>query len=281
MLSSACLPHRPGALWYYIRCMDVWLEQLIAHEVRYFTMVSTLEKTPCAWFLIGSEVTDYHDANRALHLRDDGRGPEAVAREVVSYFRARGLIPVADVDPEAEAQGIGAALRWLGITPVLEDRLLMRYPHNTPPLLPERGVEVRRIPNETGAGESVVWIETALADDADTEAADLWRTVLEHEARQASCRLYLGLLDGQPAGACDLFSAEGWGRIDSVATYPRFRRRGVASALVARSIADSLALGNAVTYLFTEGGGSAEQVYARLGFEPWGVNVLRRHIGRS
>src|SRR5689334_1606174 len=111
------------------------LEKLLAHEARFFTMVASVEQTPHAWFLHGPELPDYHDANHALRLRDDGRGPESIAREVLAYYRSRGLPPVADVDAAAEAQGIGAALRRLGVTPVIGDTLLMRYGTSEPPTL--------------------------------------------------------------------------------------------------------------------------------------------------
>jgi GNAT superfamily N-acetyltransferase len=256
------------------------LEKLNAHEVRYFAMVAAAEKTPVAWFLHSPELPDYWDANHALHLRDDGRGPEAIVREIVAYYRARGLRPVADVDLIAEAQGIGFALRRRGVLPVIGDTLLMRYPRAERPVLPERGVEVRVVPNETGAGEARLWVETAMCEAEGEEDTPMWLRVAEYEARlpDTECRLYLGLRDGRPAGVCDLFFADGWGRIESVVTRPEWRRHGVASALVARAVGDSLAMGNAVTYLFAEAGGAGEQVYRRLGFVPWALNPLRRHL---
>lgn len=255
------------------------LEQLLEHEARYFTMVAALEKTPCAWFLHGPELPTYRDANHALHLRDDGRGPEAVVQEIIATYRGRGLPVVADVDAIAEAQGIGMALRRQGVMPVIGDTLLMRYLPSEPPAPRPNNVEIRVVPNETGLGEAREWIETAVSDEEPgTEEEAMWRGVSEREARFTDCRLYLGLIDGQPAGACDLFAAGGWGRVETVVTRPEFRRRGVASALVTRAVADSLAMGNSVTYLYTDLGGAGEQVYTRLGFTAWGVNFQHRHL---
>ena len=255
------------------------LAKLISHEARYFTMVAQLEKTPCAWFLHGPDLAEDRDANHALRLRDDGRGPEAVAREVFAYYRARGLRPVADIDFIAEAQGIGSALRRLGVTPVIGNTLLMRYASASPPTLPERGITVQVVPNETGAGEARLWVETVMSVE-DGEDAPIWRKVTERESRlpATECRLYLGLVDNRPAGTCDLFFADNWGRIETVVTHPELRRRGVASAVVAQAVTDSLALDNTVTYLFTEAGGAGEQVYRKLGFVPWSLNPLRRHL---
>lgn len=256
------------------------LETLLAHEARYFQMVATVEKTPFAWFLYGPELPDYRDANHALRLRDDGRGPDAIAREVVAYYRSRGLAVTADVDAVAEAQGIGAALRRLGVMSLIGDTRLMRYPSAEAPVPKPAEVEIRVVPNATETPDVRAWIETVLCDDIGTPRESLWRGVTEREARVPECTLYLGLVNGEPAGACDLFSADGWGRIESVTTRPEFRRRGVASALVARAVADSLQRGNTETYLFTEAGGAGEQVYTRLGFASWGVNVLHRHLLR-
>ncbi|HLV81589.1 MAG TPA: GNAT family N-acetyltransferase, partial [Chthonomonadaceae bacterium] len=256
--------------------MEDWLDKLIAHEARYFAFLAQREETPCALFLTSSERPDYHDANRALRLRDDGRGPETVAREVIAYFRARGRTVVVDVDAVAEAQGIGAALRRLGVTPLVGANLLMRYPLDRPPQGLPGPVEVRVVPDDRETEAARLWIEMQMSDLAGDKEEAMWRAVAEHEARSPDCRLYLGRLNGEPAGACDLFAAEGWGRIDSVVTRLPMRRRGVASALVAQAVADSLQMDHEVTYLFAEAGGAGESVYTRLGFEVWQRDPLRR-----
>ncbi len=257
--------------------MKIPLDNLIEHEVGYLRMVAECVRTPFAWFLEGPDIPEYRDANHALRLRDDGRGPGAVAREVITYFRSRGRTPVADVDAVAEAQGIGIALRRLGITPFIGDYLLMRYVAEPPPNISERGIHVDRIPNETGRAEAHEWIETVQSENLGRPDEAMWRQVAEHEARSTDCALYLARVEGKAAGAGDLFSHQGWGRVDSVVTRPEFRRQGVASALVAKAVRDSVTIGNTVTYLFTEAGGAGEQVYRKLGFVPWGVNVMRRH----
>ena len=260
-----------------------WLENLIAHEAAYFRFAAEIEKTPFGWFLTGADLPDYRDANRAMRLRDDGRGAEAVAQAVISYYRSHGLPPVADIDEVAEAQGIGAALRRRGVTPAIGATLLMRYApseQNAEAISPtpntQHLIPITVIPNETGAGEAAAWIETAIESFGEGDA--FWNGVLEREARYLPCRLYLAEWDGQNAGACDLFESDGWARIDNVGTRPEFRRRGVASALVYRAIADSQANGNRLLYLFTEAGGDGERLYRKLGFVPWKLNPLRQHF---
>ena len=122
------------------------------------------------------------------------------------------------------------------------------------------------------------WIHLAGSDEDTEDETRFWESVAAREAASPDCRLYLARVENQPAGACQLFSHAGWGLIDSVITHPQFRRRGIASRLVAQAVQDSRHLGNVVTYLYTEQGSAGEQVYRRLGFEVWGVDTLRRHI---
>lgn len=261
--------------------MELPLDRLIEQEALYLGMLATTLKTERAWYLVAPGRPDWGDANRALRLRDTGAGAEATVREVLATLEKLKMRVVVDVDAPAESQGIGAALRRRGLMPVAGRWLLMRYSHNNPPLLPQRGIEVFPVANETGQGEAKAWVKVVMSDEQDAETAALWREVAEREAAYPPCSLYLACLDGRPVGACDLFSAEGWGRIDSVVVRPEFRRRGVASALVARAVADSLAAGNTLTYLYTDGDGAGEAVYRKLGFTVWEVNVMQRHLAAA
>jgi len=252
------------------------LEKLLEHEVRYFAFAAEAERTAYAWYLHCPSLSGYHDVNRAIRLRDDGRGAAAVAHEVVTHFRVRALPIVVDLDPIAEAQGIGAALRRLGVMPIRENRVLMHYPQQTPPAFSTPDVEVQEIAQED-TDALRLWMETTLDQVEESVAPDYW-SYTEWEARYPACRLFLGFLNGQPAGTCDLFSSEGWGRIEMVETRPAFRRHGVASAVVTKAVAASLTMEHSETYLFTEAEGDGERVYRRLGFVRQGINLLHRHI---
>jgi len=251
---------------------------MIEQESLYLGMLATTLKTERAWYLSAPGRPDWGDANRALRLRDTGHGPEATAHEVLDHLHRQGMRAVVDVDAIAEAQGIGRALRQIGMMPVIGRWLLMRYPHATPPEVSAQGITISPIANETGRGEAKAWIDVVLSDEDDAETLPMWQDVAEHEAAYPPCRLYLASLDGRPVGACSLFLAEGCGRIDSMVVRPEYRRRGVASALVARAVTDSLATGADLTYLYTEGGGAGAAVYAKLGFVVWEINLMRRHL---
>lgn len=279
------------------------LETLLAHEARYFEIWSHVTQSEQVWFLDGRDMPDYHSANRALRLRNPSetqptRGVEPVVAEIIGHYRSRGLPVVVDVDPIAEEQGFGRALRQRGVTPVVGSTLLMRYAGDAnalpcPPLENSPctiSLLIReRLPADNRGTAPVflhnpdvqAWIDLAGCDEDNDADARFWRRVAEREAGSPDCRLYLAhSSDGTETavGACQLFSHNGWGLIDSVITHPRFRRRSIATRLVAQAVRDSQAQGNTLTYLHTERDSAGEQVYRKLGFEVWGIDVLRRHI---
>jgi GNAT superfamily N-acetyltransferase len=254
------------------------LDDLYRHELKYYAFSSQHETTPCAWYLSCSDLPQSREVNRAFRLRDDGRGPDAVAREVISHFRAYGARVTAEIDSVSEAQGIGFALRRLGITPVLHTRSLMMLA--APPAsvdLPQ-SIQIVEIDRRDGNQLLESWMETNLHDVEIYENASMWRTLAEREARSNVVRLYLALWDGQPAATCCLFQAEGMGRIEMVETRTEYRRRGLASAAVSRAAYDSASAGDSVTYLFTDTGSGAERLYTKLGFAIDGIDVMHRHI---
>jgi GNAT superfamily N-acetyltransferase len=80
-------------------------------------------------------------------------------------------------------------------------------------------------------------------------------------------RAYLGYFRGEPAGSCLFCSFDDVGTIYTVATAPEYRKKGVATALVNRAIADSLSIGSKMLYLLAGRGSDAEKLYEKLGFE--------------
>jgi ribosomal protein S18 acetylase RimI-like enzyme len=91
---------------------------------------------------------------------------------------------------------------------------------------------------------------------------------------------YLARVDGRAVAACDLFSSVGVGRIEAVRTRPAYRGRGLAAALVRQAVADSLAQGNQLTYVFAEPGSNAQRLYTRLGFRTVAPNLIHGFIWR-
>ncbi len=154
----------------------------------------------------------------------------------------------ADLGERLLGRGFDLALR---ATAMLCDR----------PAEPLRAPEVEVVVPEAGdyGPWAPVWCRSF---DLPPEAGELGRTVLDIPR----VRLYLARRGGEPAGTALLYSDHGMGYVDLVGTLPGHRRRGVASALVARAAADSAALGNRWTTLETEPDSGAERVYRRRGF---------------
>ncbi len=71
---------------------------------------------------------------------------------------------------------------------------------------------------------------------------------------------------GRPVSFGSLVSFEGVGYIDHVVTFPKARRKGYASAIARRIVAESRTAGLEHLYLLVEPGGHAVTLYERLGF---------------
>lgn len=78
---------------------------------------------------------------------------------------------------------------------------------------------------------------------------------------------YLGSLDGQTAGTLHLLREGTTAGIYALATLRAQRRRGVATALLARAIADARGAGCDLITLRTASDGDARRLSGRLGFE--------------
>ena len=65
-------------------------------------------------------------------------------------------------------------------------------------------------------------------------------------------RYFAGFVDGAPVSCCDLYSRDGVGQVEDVATLEAHRNQGLASAAVLAAVAASLADGNTLTFLVAD-----------------------------
>lgn len=75
--------------------------------------------------------------------------------------------------------------------------------------------------------------------------------------------------DGRIAAYCELFVQDGIGQIESVMCLPEFRGRGLGKAVVARALAESLAVHD-LTFLVADADDWPKELYRKLGFEEVG-----------
>jgi GNAT superfamily N-acetyltransferase len=92
-------------------------------------------------------------------------------------------------------------------------------------------------------------------------AHERWR-----EQEYGWCRYYSATLDGRMAGGCYISLWEEIPTLMGVYTTPAARRRGVATALIQRAIADVTRPGRDICCLFVKVGNPAERLYRELGF---------------
>lgn len=92
-------------------------------------------------------------------------------------------------------------------------------------------------------------------------AGERWR---EHE--RGWCRYYAAHLDGRLVGGCYISLFERVPTLMGVYTLPEARRQGIATALIARAIHDTLTAERRDCCLYVEHGNPAEHLYRSLGF---------------
>jgi GNAT superfamily N-acetyltransferase len=94
-------------------------------------------------------------------------------------------------------------------------------------------------------------------------------SALEREVLVPAGRRWFVVRDagGVPVAFAALLVLEDVGFLDHVVTLPTARRRGYATALASRALAEARAAGADRTYLLAEPDAPAAELYARMGFE--------------
>ncbi len=120
------------------------------------------------------------------------------------------------------------------------------------------------------------WIRD-LARDAGAPVGEVVEQVLKQEIAMTEVggdRGFVATHGGEPASICQLYSRDGIGMVENVATLERARNRGLARAVVLAAARSSQADGNELTFLGAEEDDWPQKLYERLGFE----SVGREHI---
>ncbi len=177
----------------------------------------------------------------------------------LDHFRARDFECAFTLSPVDRPPDLAHRLERRGFSLGMQ-AVAMRCDRVVQPVVPGSVRIEEPVPGRYG-----IWADTMCRSfDFPADVGVLGRRVLDIP----EARLYLATVDGEPAGTTLLYSAYGMGCVDFVGTLPEYRRRGVASALTARAVADSHALGNRWTGLEVAAGSAAESVYRRIGFRP-------------
>ena len=204
--------------------------------------------------------TNYNHAFRVSVAESEA---DKLIAKVVKYYESMGLNPCFGVSPTTCPPTFANSLLKAGFERALEeDAMVYRGKSRNLEVNPEVKVAVN-----DGSLTDVwtdVWMKgfgvSMVLRDA---SIDMYGKASHYKGTKS----YLGYFQGKPAGSCGLVSINNVGGIFSVATAPEHRRKGVATALLHKAIADSMSVSNSLLYLITTRGSEAEKLYTSLGFE--------------
>jgi GNAT superfamily N-acetyltransferase len=208
----------------------------------------------------GIPSTNYNHAFRVSVTEAEA---DRLIADVVKYYESMGLKPCFVVSPVTRPPTFANSLIKAGFEPILEeDVMVFRGKSEDFKLDPDVKVAV----NDGGLLD--VWTDVSMKGfGVPMVLRDALIGMYGKASRYEGTKSYLGYFQGKPAGICGLVSINNVGGIFTVGTAPEHRRKGVATALLHRAIADSLTMGNTLLYLITSSGSDAERLYTSLGFE--------------
>jgi len=203
-------------------------------------------------------------------LRVEGAPPDLGARALVAEAdRIQGaaglehrMVSIEDdrtgarLSPELRSQG------WSAETLVI-------MVHRRTPYRAVNTTIAREIDEDTAASATKAFTRTQPygREDATVRQIIEMRRVV---ARAVPTRHYGAPDSGAPKSFCDLYSKDGIGQIEDVAMLETYRGRGLATAVVAKALEESLAAGNDITFLTADDDDWPKDLYGKLGFDTLG-----------
>jgi GNAT superfamily N-acetyltransferase len=176
------------------------------------------------------------DFNRAYGFTDEHLD---AAAEVANWYAEAGVEASFEIAPGLPTDRLLALLHEQGYRQTGFHGAFAGHA-DTPPA-PSSGVQVRQLEDEA---ELSAFSDAYHAGWAITR----FRVPMEPWLSAPGWRLYLGLCDGEPAGAAVLYLAGGDAYLADSAVDPEFRRRGVHRALLDRRCADAASAGVSVVF---------------------------------
>jgi ribosomal protein S18 acetylase RimI-like enzyme len=184
-----------------------------------------------------------------------------------SLLRAFDRPPAVELSPLDRPESIADALRRRGLDQT-ERRSWMIFRGDSTERRPPRDLEIRIAEPDDALtfanlhGGTETWVRRLSRSSTLTAMLDGGNT------------FYMGCIDGQPVATLHLLVDGDTAGIYAVGTMRTYRKRGIASELTRRAIADAAAAGAHVICLSTLADGDAERLYATLGFQRSFVSEL-------
>jgi GNAT superfamily N-acetyltransferase len=246
--------------------------KILAHGNAYWSTIAAIEARDGYCLFTNARLAPRVDPNHADNFRAPTGQARRIVAEIVDFYTQQGIAPAAYVDQMAPPDLVPALraagfVEWYGA-----DVDLMIY------IGPDEGRTARYPIEIAGSPQDRIDWAGIHEEDADRELMlDLYTTAISDTRMTA----YLIRIDGVPAARCQLFAADGLGRVEAVRTREGYRGRGLAAALIRRATLDSLTEGNRLTYLFVEPGSAPERLYYHLGYRTVARNLMRGFIKGS
>ncbi len=233
------------------------------NENTWFSFWSEAKDIGYALLLVNEVFADDPLPNHVTRIRCDAGAVAELIDKVVVEYQTRGIRPCLFVSPFTYPKDLQAMLQNIGFRK-WNELCVMQFVNDYGEVPEASDVIVHRI----GAGQVDLWVRIF----AESFAVMHYQNK-EYLARaqqlplQTKVELFLADLDGEPAGCAALYTKNGVGGIYSVGTLPKFRKRGVATALLKTAVQKSKTFGNHWTILqvFREGG--PVDFYSHNGFE--------------
>ena len=191
----------------------------------------------------------------------DARTLAEHADRLLARFRHREIVVQDDEDGERLAPGF-RDLGWEA------DHLVFMVQHREPERapLPLETLEIDLATIHPLVVETNVQGHGGMSVRDAEMLADYRRVLID----RLDVRFFVALLDGEPAGYCELYVHDGVAQIEDVNTLERFRNRGAARAFVSRAIAEGRAAGADLVFLIADANDWPRRLYDTMGFDPVG-----------
>ena len=126
--------------------------------------------------------------------------------------------------------------------------------------------------DEVGADDLVpAWTESWALDPAVLNS-DVARQLVENKRRlgvETNTRFFAARVDGEVGAYCELYSDGQTAQIENVFTLDRFRKRGLARAVVSKAL--EVAQGHDLIFLIADQDDWPKELYRKLGFDDVGL----------
>ena len=195
--------------------------------------------------------------------------PEKLDRNLLAECTDRMVkdVPMFLDVPHPVSDALGEFLTQRGYHPTGESRSSMLLTNSVPAVGRAKGLDISLAGPET----LDVFLELFLRgfqtpEDLIPLATAMFHDLVPQNLHSGNSRLYLGTYRGEPACTLYLFFEGGEGGINMVSTKESLRGKGLATAMMQRTMEDAQKLGVHLLGLEARWNGAPERLYRKLGF---------------